>query len=347
MLNAVYSLIIILLLYCCHGNAYAGTAKLIKPARLKQGDSVTLISPSHLTTPEQVQFARERLQALGLQVITPPSLLEEYGQFAGTAKSRAKEINDAFANKTIKAIFAVRGGSGAGNVLPHLDYDLIKKNPKILIGFSDITALLLAINHKSDLVTFHGPAIGYPVPEFTANYLRASLFQSTESLTLANPKRSDRKLDLIQTEDRTHTINPGITTGKLIGGNLTVLTSLLGSEYLSQDWSEQILFIEDVGEEIYRIDVMLGQLDNAGILKQVRGVVFGTCAECGTETFHSFRLDQVLRRYLEPTKVPSYYGALIGHQAEQFTLPIGADVRLDADKGTLTVLENVTLKSIH
>lgn len=311
------------------------------PAHLTRGDEVTLISPSHFVTPDQIQFATERLQALGLRVHRPTSLLDTYGQFAGTAKARAEEIHAAYRNPKIKALFAVRGGSGAGNVLPHLDYDLIQQHPKIIIGFSDITALLMAIQTKTNTVTYHGPVIGHPIPIFTADYLREVLFKAPHEYDFSNPIDSDVQYDLIQTEDRTFTINPGKARGKLLGGNLTVLTSLIGTEYLPKDWRNTILFIEDVNEEAYRIDVMLGQLQNAGVLNQISGFVFGSCESCENNTKRGFQLQEVLNRYLKPLNIPAYRGAMIGHQANQFTLPVGAKVEIDANRGVIKHLVQV------
>lgn len=310
---------------------------IIKPTVLIPNDKVMLIAAGHQINPDQLAFAIERMEALGLRVVIPSNILAQQGYFAGPVEVRAKAINNGFSDPDIKAIIAVRGGSGESLVIDKLDYELIRKNPKIIMGMSDVTALLLAIHDKTGLVTFHGPnAATYAWPKFTVDYVKAVLFDG-ETPTLKNPTPIED--DLIQTKDRITTINGGIAKGTIIGGNLTVITSLMGSDYLPQDWTGKILFLEDVGEAIYRIDRMFAVLENAGILNQIDGFIFGTCQKCPSLPSGGFELNQVIERYIKPLGIPAISGAMIGHQAKQFIIPIGLPVQLDADKGEITLLE--------
>ena len=302
---------------------------IIKANALSPGDTVWLITPSTQISPDELNLAIERIEALGLKAALPESILDQYGYFAGTAEIRAKEINDGFSDPAIKAIIAVHGGWGVSTILDKLDYELIKNNPKIIMGMSDITALLLVIHDKTGLVTFHGPNAGSNTwPKFTVDYFKTLLFDGMTAI-LRNPKSN---------RDQITTINGGIATGKIIGGNLTVISTLMGSEYFPKDWTGKILFLEDVGEDIYRIDRMFAQLDNAGILSQLEGFIFGICRDC-ISLPDGFELNQVIKRYIKPLGIPAISGVMIGHIAEKFVVPVGLPIQLDADKGEITLLE--------
>ncbi len=241
-------------------------APLLKPATLREGDTVGLISSGfRILQDSDLQYAIERLTALGLKVKPGQALLKQHGYFAGTDEERAADINQLFADSSVKGIVQLRGGFGSARLLDLLDYELIAKNPKIFMGMSDTTALLLAIYHKTGLVTFHGPNAGREWPAFTCQYVKAVLFEN-KAVTFKNPEHKTD--DLIITEDRIQVIKPGQAQGRLIGGNLTVLTSLIGSNYLP-DFTNAILFLEEVAEAPYRIDRMLTQLKLAGVLDQI------------------------------------------------------------------------------
>jgi len=197
------------------------------------------------------------------------------------------------------------------------------------MGMSDITALLLTIHDKTGLVTFHGPNAGSNTwPKFTVDYFKALLFDG-KTVTLRNPK-SDK--------DQITTIHDGVATGEIMGGNLTVISTMMGSDYFPKDWEGKILFLEDVREDIYRIDRMLTQLDNAGVLSQLAGFIFGICRDCESLP-DGFELNQVIERYIEPLGIPAISGVMIGHIADKFVVPVGLPIRLDADKGEITLLE--------
>ncbi len=329
-----------LMIFCCsiYCSYALGNNNAVKPKRLQKGDTVQLITPSHAISKEQLRFAKERIQALGLKVKISGTILDEYGYFAGTIDSRAKEINQAFLDPEVKAIIAVRGGSGLSQLLNKLDYSAIKKNPKIVLGYSDLTSLLVAINKETNLVTFHGPMAAYKWPEFSVEYVKSILFDSHE-VSFKNQNKEVGEEDLIQTEFRTLTITPGKVKVQMIGGNLTVLTNMIGSKQFPTNWENKILFLEDVGEDIYKIDRMLAQLKNAGVLDQITGFVFGTCEDCDSECFGNFRLEDVLFRYIKPLGIPAYMGAMIGHQDKMFTIPIGTDVEMNSTLGEINMIE--------
>ena len=203
------------------------------------------------------------------------------------------------------------------------------------MGYSDVTALLLGIHAKTGLVTFHGP---YPLKhKFSAAYMKRVLFDA-EAAHMENPTDIDDD-ETVQIEDRIQTITPGKARGRILGGNATVLTTIIGSEYLP-DWSNSILFLEDVNEAVYRIDRMLTQLKLAGVLDQINGFVFGRCTECPPgDGYGSLTLEEVLRDHIEPLGVPAWRGTMIGHIDKQFTIPLGVEVEIDAEAGTIEMLE--------
>jgi muramoyltetrapeptide carboxypeptidase len=310
----------------------------VRPKRLAAGDTVGIVAPASATFQSvDVTVARESLEALGLKVKIGEHVLSRHGYLSGTDKERAADINRFFKDDSIGAVLPIRGGWGSSRVLPHLDFDEIRRNPKVVLGYSDITALHLAIHAKTGLVTFHGPNGMGRWDAWSVDYVRRVLF-SAEAVTFENPKALTDRNSLTQTENRVQTITSGTARGRLIGGNLTVMTAIVGSPYVpSTDGA--ILFLEDVGEDLYRIDRMFTQLKLAGMLDRIRGFVFGTCAECGPgEGFGSLTLEEIFVDHIKPLRVPAWFGAMIGHQTPQWTLPVGADVEIDATAGTIRLL---------
>jgi muramoyltetrapeptide carboxypeptidase len=242
-----------------------------------------------------------------------------------------------FADPEVRAIHCVRGGWGCARLLPLLDWQTISRNPKILLGYSDITALLLALHAKTGLVTFHGPVGTSQWNPFNVGLLKRVL-QEGEAVTFENLKEIDED-HLTVTENRVQTIRPGTAKGRLLGGNLTVLTALVGTGYLP-DWDGCVLFLEDVEEAPYRVDRMLTQLRLAGILQKARAVIWGHCSDCKPgEGYGSLTVTEVLHDHIEPLGVPAWQGAMIGHIDRQFTLPVGVEVEVDAAAGTIRMLE--------
>jgi muramoyltetrapeptide carboxypeptidase len=310
----------------------------VRPRRLQPGDTVGLVDPaSALWEPMNVDIVVESLAALGYKTKPGANLLARRGYFAGTDEQRAADLNAMFADPEVRAIHCVRGGWGSARLLPLLDWPTIARNPKILLGYSDITALLLALHAKTGLVTFHGPLGTSQWNPFNVGYLRRVL-QEGEAVTFENLKEI-KEDDLTVTENRIQTLHPGTARGRLLGGNLTVLTSLVGSGYLP-DWDGCILFLEDVEEAPYRIDRMLTQLRLAGILQKAKAVIWGNCTDCKVgESFGSLTVTEVLQDHLLPLGVPAWRGAMIGHVERQFTLPVGIEVEVDAGAGTVRMVE--------
>ena len=249
-------------------------APIIKPDRIRPGDKVGLVNPATAAFEAQpIEIMVEALESLGLDVILSSNYYNRHGYFAGIDAARANDLMEFFRDSSVKMIFA-RGGWGSARVLPLLDYDTIRRNPKVLLGYSDATALLTGIYAKTGLVTFHGPS---PLNKFSAGYF-GRVVMNGELVTMINP--TDVADDsLVQTENRIQTITGGKANGRILGGNLTVLTAIMGSGYLP-NWDDSILFLEDVNEAAYRVDRMLTELSLAGVLGKIKGFVFGRCTEC-------------------------------------------------------------------
>lgn len=321
--------------------AAAARPATIKPKRLAAGDTVALVAPASATfNTIELQIARESLEALGLKVLVGGHLLDRHGYLAGQDKDRAADINRFFADDAIRAVLPIRGGWGSSRLLPYLDFETIQRHPKIVLGFSDITALHMAIQAKTGLVTFHGPNGTGRWDDFSVGWVRRVLFDA-EAATLDN--LHDKGEFLVQTEHRVQTITPGTARGRILGGNLTVLTAIIGSPFVP-DFEDAILFVEDVGEDIYRIDRMMTTLKLAGVLDKLRGFIWGTCSECEPgEGFGSLTFEEIFADHVAPLKIPAWQGAMIGHRIPQFTIAEGVQVEIDATAGRIRMLEPAVL----
>ncbi|MGB3311095.1 MAG: LD-carboxypeptidase [Nodosilinea sp.] len=308
------------------------------PPRLREGDEVGIVSPAGATFErDRLDLVIDAVKALGFVPRVAPHALARYGYLAGTDAERAADVNAMFADPAIKALLPVRGDWGSARILPYLDYDTIRANPKVVIGFSDISALLLGIYAQTGLVTFHGP---HGLTAWRADQVEPlrQILMAGEALTYSNPLLGADQDRLIRDQGRIHTITAGQATGPLIGGNLSVISGLVGSPYFP-DTSGAILFLEDVGEPPYRIDRMLTQLKLAGLLDGLAGFVFGQCRACSPgETYGSLTLEEILRDHVQPLGMPAYAGAWIGHVEPLWTLPIGGPVTMDATSGILQML---------
>ncbi|MCP3964425.1 MAG: LD-carboxypeptidase [bacterium] len=314
--------------------AAAEERRILKPPRLRPGDRVGMINPARAAfRSEPVEVQAESLEAVGLVPVKGANFHKRRGYFAGTDEERADDVNAFFADPAINALFGT-GGWGSARVLPHLDFDLIRAHPKVVAGFSDVTALLNGIHAQTGLVTFHGP---HPRAKWSADYFRRVLFDG-ELVEFSNPREIPEH-QLVQTRDRWATITPGKAHGRLFGGNLTVLAAIVGTPYMP-DLTGGILFLEDINEEVYRVDRMLTQMHLAGLLDGLHGFVFGSCRDCEPDsTYGSLTLEEVLADHVAPLGIPAYRGAMIGHIPRQFTLPIGIEAEIDADAGSLRLLE--------
>jgi muramoyltetrapeptide carboxypeptidase len=311
---------------------------LIKPPRLRPGDTVGLIAPGGYATEESIAKARRNIEALGLKVREGASLREVYGNYGGTVPQRLADLHAMFGDPDIHMIWPVRGGSGCISLLAHLDFALIRANPKIVLGYSDITALHLAIHRHARLVTFHGPVASSTLTDYAIEHMLAVLSDPQPRYTIPMAPENSRRV-LLEPEFAVRTVHGGTATGPLIGGNLSLVAALAGTPYAA-DFRNSILFLEEVNEAPYRIDRWLTQLDLSVGLAQAAGVMIGICENCGPEHEDvSLTLDQTLDLHLQPLSIPAVSGYSIGHIRDQFTIPIGIRATLDTGRQTVTLLE--------
>jgi muramoyltetrapeptide carboxypeptidase len=323
--------------------AQAPAAAMLKAKSLKPGDTVGLVSPStYVVDPDQLQLMQLTAQMFGWKTKVGKQVGRREASPGDSISARVADLHTMFADPEVHGIICVRGGYGTPQLLDQLDFELIRKNPKMLLGYSDITGLHLAIHQKTGLVTFHGPTGLSPFTEFSQNWFRRAL--DTKPMgplgnpTEANPFRPRHPL---------RTIRPGKARGRLIGGNLTLISTLMGTPF-EIDTRGKILFLEDVGEEPYRMDRMLQQLALAGKFEQAAGIVFGECVDCGPRDYQpsitfNYTLGEVLDRVFAKVRVPVFHGLLIGHTADQITLPLGVMASMDADRKELVVEEAATV----
>jgi muramoyltetrapeptide carboxypeptidase len=315
---------------------------IVKPPRLKPGDTLGLIHPSSATFQKMdLEIAIDNLKAVGFNVKVGAHALDRYGYLAGKDEDRARDINTFFADASVQGICAVRGGWGAARLLPFLNFETIAKNPKVLFGYSDITALHMAIPAKTGLVTFHAPTGFSAWNELSAAWFKRVTMDGEPANFVNEP---DFKGRIVPVGNRTQTIRPGKAYGRLLGGNLTVLAHLVGTPYLP-DFTGKILFLEDVHEAVYRVDRMLTHLKLAGLLSKIKGFIWGQCTDCEPDSggYGSLTMEEVLEDHIKPLGVPTYRGAMIGHIDRQFTVPEGIPAEMDADAGTFRLLESAVV----
>ncbi|HYF40695.1 MAG TPA: LD-carboxypeptidase, partial [Gemmatimonadales bacterium] len=263
------------------------------------------------------------------------------GYLAGSDDQRLSDLNSSLQNPEIDAVWCIRGGYGALRLLHRVDYKAMAQRPKPLIGFSDITVLLNAVTRISGVVTYHGPVARAPLPEFSRRQF-ARVLTASEA-----PGRLDRLPPppgvLVPQENRIVTLTRGTAEGPLAGGNLSLLHCLIGTPYFPE-LNGAILFLEDVGEDLYRVDRMLAHLRLVGALEKVAGVAIGRFTDLDRAASDgALGFDEVLATYFEPLGKPVAYGFPIGHIESQWTLPLGVRALLDADSGELELLEPCVL----
>ena len=315
----------------------------IKPPALKPGDTIAFVAPAAPAQLAAMQKYAAILEKAGYKVLIPRGIGErKNGYLAGTDEERANELNAMIRNPEIRAIFPVRGGYGLTRIIDRIDYDALRKDPKIITGYSDLTALHLAIASKARVVSFHSPMPLHDLwqenmPEFDyqASSFRRAVF--ADHYTQGEPGYEI----VTPAEGKPEKLVGGVAQGRLIGGNLTLICSTLGTPYAIQP-HRAILFIEDVNEAPYRIDRYLSQLRLAGVLDAVSGVVIGSFT--GKDPAEALDAERVLREYFQSANVPVVIKFPVGHVPQNATLPQGALVELDANSGTLRLIEDpVTL----
>jgi muramoyltetrapeptide carboxypeptidase len=298
--------------------------KRLKPRRLQQGDAVGIVAPAGHFDTETFKRGIAVLESMGFVPVFDRHLFEKDGTFAGTDSHRAAQVNRFFSDPEIKAVFCARGGYGAIRILSRLDFERIRKNPKSLIGFSDITALHAAIALRCNLVTLHGPTV---TTLATATEKARTSFYSviaTDHIPAIRPR-----LGL--------TLQGGSGQGPVSGGNLTTLCHLVGTPF-QPDLDGCIVFFEDIGEAEYRIDRMLTQMKLAGCFDGVMGVALGNFRRCGKRE----RIDNIFFETFKEYGIPILSGFTIGHQKSSLTIPLGATATLDADRKMLVYHEPAT-----
>lgn len=305
---------------------------MIRPKPLQKGDKVAIIAPASPSDKNLIDKCIASLNELGLKVVIGESCLSEHGFLSGTDDIRANDINCMFADKNIKGIFALRGGYGCARLLDLIDFKLIKKNPKIFIGYSDITALHIAINQKSKLITYHGPMISTELikglDEYSADYYKKFIFEHEKIEDLLNPEGNSLEI-----------INNGIASGELIGGNLSLICSSLGTKY-EINTKNKILFLEEVDEVPYKVDRMLTHLKQSGKLKEANGIILGAFTNCiAPNNKKSLSLQEVFNDIILPLKKPTISNLACGHCLPTLTLPLGEKVLLDANNKKIKILK--------
>lgn len=316
------------------------------PKMVEKGDTVALVSPARSIDHEKAETIETGLNKLGINVWKSKNLHSKHGYLAGTDEERAGEIMRAWKDPEVDALFCVAGGYGCNRVLDLLDYDYIRDNPKVITGFSDITALHLALYKKANIVTFHSTSTSYTLsgnckarPYATKSFWQTvapSLYEEVVGVPL-------KEGPILYTDDQTttpsETFNPGVAWGRLVGGNLSLIASLMGTPY-EMETEGHIVFFEEVGEKPYRVDRMFSTLELAGKLDNPAAVILGQFADCVSEhPDTSFTMDELIERYFGDKTYPIIKNFPVGHVRENATLPIGLMAELDATNRQLTLLE--------
>ncbi|MBX3044968.1 MAG: LD-carboxypeptidase [Candidatus Kapabacteria bacterium] len=306
----------------------------ILPSSLKSGSTIAITAPASPTSMYEIRHGIKFYKSMGCKIVVGETISKQRNEnryLSAKDHDRAEEFMSFINDDAIDAIVCARGGYGSMRILPYLDFEQIKKNPKIVIGFSDITALLNAIYKKTGLVTFHGPVASMEVDTQSSQSLKTVLFNN-----IVYPGNYIKK-------DNAIVINPGIASGELVGGNLTVYTSLMGTEY-DIDTSGKILFLEDVSENGYQVDRMITQLLLAGKIQSASAVVFGVFKNLNVRRpffpNRGYSILEVIEQLVKPTMIPTIVGFPFGHISGKVTLPIGINAEINTEKKTLKFSEN-------
>ena len=314
----------------------------MRPPRLSRGSRVALVAPAGpLLERDDLTRAQELCRALGYEPVLGTNAYSRHGYLAGTDDQRLSDLNGVLQDQRLDAIWCIRGGYGALRLLDRVDYEAMARWPKALVGFSDITALLNAITRITGVVTYHGPVARAPMPPFSRRHFERVLVSGEVPgrLDLLPPPADV----LVPQEHRIVTLVGGTAEGPLAGGNLSLLQCLIGTPYFP-DLSRAILFLEDVDEDLYKVDRMLAHLRLVGALEKLAGVAVGRFTELDRASRDgALGFDEVLATYLQPLGIPVAYGFPIGHIDSQWTLPLGIRARLNADAGELELLESAVL----
>lgn len=294
---------------------------------LSPGSTISVIAPAFPPNPEKIELGISYLEKKGFTIKRGKSLSGNYGYFSSSDEQRAKEINNSFADPEVDAIFCARGGWGGLRILDKLDYGTIKQNPKVLVGYSDVTTLQLAIWERCKVPSISGPMV--------AVEMATGILDFTEKYFWEQINNTGKKYNINLEATETQIWTKGKGSGPLLGGCLSLIAHQLGTLY-SPNYSGAILFIEDIGEEPYKIDRYLAHLKQAGVLSSIQGLIVGEFIDCTDERGQSFTIDEVLHDYFDGLNCPVIYNFPYGHGMKKISMPIGVKTNLDTEKNALT-----------
>jgi muramoyltetrapeptide carboxypeptidase len=303
---------------------------MIRPPALFPGARVALVAPAGPVAADAVDRAVARVREWGWEPLVGTHAGGRNGYLSGTDQERAADVNWALSSADVDAVWCLRGGYGTMRLVDSIDWDAVPRRPRAVIGFSDNTVLHLALQ-RAGVVSFHGPHPATPdFPLFSEQVLHSVLLRAEPAGALPFPPGE---------APRARTLAPGRAEGPLVGGNLSLIAATLGTPYAVRA-AGAILFLEEIGEAAYRVDRLLSQLLLAGVFREVAGVAIGAFSECGDDGDSGILLvEEIIRERLEGLRIPVAAGFPFGHIANNWTLPVGTHARLDADAGTLDLLE--------
>jgi muramoyltetrapeptide carboxypeptidase len=303
----------------------------VRPPHLRAGDTIGIVAPAWSFDPDNFKRGVDKLRKIGFKVKYDRSVFSKYWSMAGYDKERAGQINRMFADKEIKAILCAKAGYGSIRTIPYLNNNIIRKNPKIFIGYSDITIILYYLYRISKMVIFHGPVVSDEIYEgmnpLTLDYLLKVITQ--------NSPLGEIRFEGLKS------IRPGKGSGILVGGNMSLVINAIGTPY-DIDTEDKILFLEDIGEDLEVIDNYLMHMKLAGKFRKIKGIIFGRMVDCIDRSGKKYTINDILNDILKDVRVPIVYGFPSGHRirgAPDVTLPMGVSVTLDASKPSLIINE--------
>lgn len=311
------------------------------PPALKKGSTIGITAPASGVDNGEIQEGIALLKASGYSIVLGNTLTRKFGYLSAPDTERAAEFMEFVERPDIDCILCARGGYGVMRILPMLDFGVIRSNPKIIIGYSDITALLVAITKLSNVITYHGPVASSTFDSFTVDYFKKALCKPIAESSEQVPSTEFTPISF--SDSRMTTLTDGVAKGRLTGGNLSMIVATLGTPY-EIDTKDSLLFLEDIAEEPYRIDRMLTQLWLAGKLQQCSGIILGQFKNCEAKRIPgfevSFSLQEVLQSRITSLGIPAVYGLPIGHVKSKMTIPLGVMAELNAAGKSFTILES-------
>ena len=302
--------------------------KMLYPKQLKKGDTVGIICPSSAIPSDKIEKVKSCVENIGYKTKLADNLDKVFaGYMAGDGDERAKWVNKMFADPEVDAIFCVRGGDGSSRLMPYLDYEIIKANPKIFVGYSDVTNIHMALNQICGMVSFHGPMISSNMIDGLTDEESTSFFDTINAesdFDYQNPKGYEIKK-----------LKRGKAIGNLVGGNLSLLSASIGTPFEVES-EDNILFIEEVCEPMSKIEKWIFHLRNAGKLDKCRGIVLGQFTKVENAEEPSYDENEVTLAALRNLAIPVVCNVQSGHGKPMMTLPLGTLCTLDADEGRIS-----------